>query len=97
MMKDLLMWKPPHLNYALRYLYLHYSGLLGLTKFCLYLLERANSSAIIFYMPQLIQSIRTNTNHMVEKYILKKSKNYSVIAHQFIWSLEVEEISKYVY
>jgi hypothetical protein len=59
------------------------------------MLEKAKSSAVIFYMPQLIQSMRTNTANQVEKYILKKSKESTRIAHQFLWSLEVENISKY--
>lgn len=56
------------------------------------MLENAKNTAIIFYMPQLIQSFRTETNFNVEKFILKKSKESSRVAHQFLWSLEVEEI-----
>jgi hypothetical protein len=94
MMKDFLFWKIPTLNYALRYIYLKYSKMQGLHKFCIYMLEKASNVAIIFYLPQLLQGIRTNTKNEVEKYILNKSKNSSTIAHQFLWSLEVEEISK---
>jgi phosphatidylinositol 4-kinase len=94
MMKDFVMWKFPSLNFALRYIYLTYSNKFGLHRLCTYMLEKAKSSAVIFYMPQLIQSIRTNTANQVEKYILKKCKESNRIAHQFLWSLEVENISK---
>lgn len=94
MMKDFLMWKFPTLNNALRYINLEYSGYIGLIKFCFFMLEKANDDAVIFYMPQLIQGIRTKTNNIVEKYIIEKCKRSSKIAHQFLWSLEVEEISK---
>ena len=94
MMEDLLMWKFPSLNYALRYIYMKYSGLIGLHKFCLYMLNKAHSSAVIFYLPQLIKGLRTDTRNQVEKFILEKCKYSMTIAHQFLWSLEVEAISK---
>jgi len=56
------------------------------------MLENAKNTAIIFYMPQLIQSFRTDTNNNVEKFILRKAKESSRVAHQFLWSLEVEQI-----
>lgn len=93
MIKDFIMWKNPSLNYALKYIYIKYTGMIGLHRYCLFLLENAKSETIIFYMPQLIQSLRTNTNFMVEKFILQKCKQSNLIAHQFLWSLEVEEIS----
>ena len=94
MMKDLLLWKFPSLNYALKYLSIKFNGKYVLHKYSILLLNNAEISAIIFYMPQLIQSIRTDTNHSVEKYILSKCKQSAMIAHQFLWNLEVEEISK---
>ena len=95
MMKDLILWKFPTLNYALKYIYFDYSYKFGLHKYCMYMLEKAKTSAFIFYMPQLIQSLRTNTMNQVEKLILKRCKSSNRIAHQFLWSLEVEEISNY--
>jgi len=56
------------------------------------MLENAKNTAIIFYMPQLIQSFRTKTDFNVGRFIIKKSKESSRVAHQFLWSLEVEEI-----
>jgi hypothetical protein len=94
MIKDLIMWMLPSLNYALKYISFNFNNKLVLHKYSMLLLNNANDSAIIFYMPQLIQSIRTETNHIVEKYILKTCKNSSKVAHQFLWSLDVEEISK---
>ena len=94
MIKDFIMWKFPSLNYALKYLSFDFNGKYVLHKYSMLLLNNAKDSAVIFYMPQLIQSIRTETNHVVEAYILRKCKDSSKIAHQFLWSLEVEEISK---
>ena len=91
MMKHLILWKYPSLNFALKYICYEYSGLKGLHKYCMNMLENAKNTAIIFYMPQLIQSLRTNSTNYVEKFIIKKSKESSRVAHQFLWSLEVEE------
>jgi len=90
-MNDLIFWNYPSLNYALKYISLKYNKLYGLHKFTLLMLENAKNNAIIFYIPELIQSTRTDTNGLVEKYIIKKCQESSMVAHQFIWSLEVEE------
>lgn len=92
--KFLLLWKLPNLNFGLKYLSLEYKGFYSLHKFATRLLSKASKSTVIFYMPELIQSLRTDTNGIVEKFILDKSRYSPMIAHQFIWSLEVEEISK---
>jgi hypothetical protein len=91
-MKHFILWKYPSLNFALKYISYHYSELNGLHQFCINMLENAKNTAIIFYMPQLIQAFRTDTSDIVEKFIIKKSKESSLIAHQFLWSLEVEEV-----
>jgi hypothetical protein len=93
MMKHLLLWKFPSLNVALKYIYIDYNNKFGLHRYCTFMLEKAKNSAIIFYMPQLIQSTRTSTHYQVEKYIIKKCKQSNRIAHQFLWSLEVENIT----
>ena len=94
MMKVFLFWKFPSLNFALKYISLAYDKMKGLHKYAILMLENARKSAILFYMSELIQSIRTNTNNFVEKYIIKICKQSTMIAHQFLWSLEVEEIGK---
>jgi phosphatidylinositol 4-kinase len=92
-MKDFIMWKFPSLNFALKYLSFNFSGKFALHQFATLLLNNAKDSAIIFYMPQLIQSLRTETNNIVERYIIKKCKESNKVAHQFLWSLSVEEKS----
>lgn len=91
-MKSLIFWKFPSLNYALKFISLNYTGMIGLHKYCVHMMNHAMTTAIIFYLPQLINSLRTNTNFQVEKFILKKSKRSAKIAHQFLWALEVEEV-----
>jgi hypothetical protein len=91
-MKHFILWKYPSLNFALKYISYHFSQLYGLHQFCINMLENAKNTAIIFYMPQLIQAFRTETSDIVEKFIIKKSKESSHVAHQFLWSLEVEEV-----
>lgn len=92
LMKHFILWKYPSLNFALKYISYQYSDLKGLHRYCMHMLENAKNNAIIFYMPQLIQSFRTRTDYNVEKFVIKKSKESPGIAHQFLWSLEVEEI-----
>ena len=92
MMKVFLFWRFPSLNFALKYISLGYDKIKALHRYSILMLDNARKSAILFYMSELIQSIRTNTSNFVEKYILKISKQSSMIAHQFLWSLEVEEI-----
>ena len=54
-------------------------------------MEHAITKAIIFYLPQLIQSLRTDTDYQVAKFILSKCKCSQKIGHQFLWALKVEE------
>ncbi len=92
-MYDLIFWKFPSLNYALKFISLKYTNMIFLHKYCIHMLEHALTKAIIFYLPQLIQSLRTNTNYQVAKFIFHKCKVSSMIAHQFLWALEVEEVT----
>ena len=91
-MKSFIFWKFPSLNYALKFISLNYTGMIGLHKYCVHMMNHAMTKAIIFYLPQLINSLRTNTQFQVEKFILSKSKESAKIAHQFLWALEVEEV-----
>ena len=90
-MKSLIFWKFPSLNYALKYISLTYTKMTGLHKYCVHMMDHAITKAIIFYLPQLIQSFRTDTNYQVERFILRKCKNSQKIGHQFLWALEVEQ------
>ena len=92
-MNDLIFWKFPSLNYALKFISLRYTNMIFLHKYCIHMLEHALTKAIIFYLPQLIQSLRTNTNYQVAKFIFHKCKISAMIAHQFLWALEVEEVT----
>ena len=92
-MKHLIFWRFPSLNYALKFISLKYTKMVFLHKYCIHMLEHALTKAIIFYLPQLIQSLRTDTNYQVAKFIFHKCKVSSMIAHQFLWALEVEEVT----
>jgi hypothetical protein len=91
-MKHLICWKLPLLNFSLQYISLKYDDYYYLHKFCIHILNHSSTTAIIFYLPQLIQSLRTQTHFQVPHFILKKCKESSMITHQFLWALKVEEI-----
>ena len=91
-MKHLICWKLPLLNFSLQYISLKYDDYYYLHKFCIHILNHSSTTAIIFYLPQLIQSLRTVTHFQVPHFILKKCKESSMITHQFLWALKVEEI-----
>ena len=92
-MKHLICWKLPLLNFSLQYISLKYDDYFFLHKFCIHILNHSSTTAIIFYLPQLIQSLRTETHFQVPFFILKKCKESSMITHQFLWALKVEENS----
>jgi len=94
MMKVFLFWRFPSLNFALKYISLGYDKIKALHRYSILMLDNARKSAVLFYMSELIQSIRTNTYNFVEKYIIKICKQSPMIAHQFVWTLEVEENGK---
>ena len=91
-MKHLICWKFPLLNFSLQYISLDYDGFIYLHKYCTHILNHSSTTAIIFYLPQLIQSLRTETHFQVPSFILKKCKESSMITHQFLWALKVEEV-----
>ena len=91
-MKHLICWKLPLLNFSLQYISLEYDDYYYLHKFCIHILNHSSTTAIIFYLPQLIQSIRTETHFLVPSFILKKCKESAMITHQFLWALKVEEV-----
>ena len=91
-MKHFICWKFPLLNFSLQYISLEYDDYYYLHKFCIHILNHSSTTAIIFYLPQLIQSLRTETHFQVPEFILKKCKESAMITHQFLWALKVEEV-----
>lgn len=96
LIKELFLWKSSHIHKGLNYLSLQYNDNYNLHKIAIRLLNRASKKSIIFYLPQLLQSLRTKTNHEIEKFLLEKCNESTMIAHQLIWLLQVEQKSKFI-
>ena len=94
--RKFLTWKEVSLTTALRFLSIPYSGMECLQKFAISVLEKGSDKAISFFVPEIIQTLRTKTNNLVRQFVLRICKRSPMLAHQFLWALEVEEVSLFI-
>ena len=91
-LKYLLRWAPCEPPYALQLLHSSYGSHPFVTQYAVRVLKNFNPDTIIFYLPQLVQTLRYDAKGVVLDYLIKASQASPVLAHQLIWNtLTVEE------
>ncbi|ELP88194.1 phosphatidylinositol 4-kinase, putative [Entamoeba invadens IP1] len=87
-LNQLLYWEstdPPH---ALNLLKKDFKANPFVTLYALRVLDTFDEHTVLYYVPQLVQSLRYDNLGIVEPFIIRMGKKYQLIAHQLIWNCD---------
>ncbi|EDR25176.1 phosphatidylinositol 4-kinase, putative [Entamoeba dispar SAW760] len=87
-LNQLLYWEatdPPH---ALNLLKKSYHSNPFTTLYALRVLDTFDEQTVLYYVPQLVQSLRYDSMGLVEAFIIRMGKKYQLVAHQLIWNCD---------
>ncbi|KAG0655552.1 phosphatidylinositol-4- kinase [Rhodotorula mucilaginosa] len=86
--KHLLYWSPVPVPEALRFLFPKFGGDAILLQYALRVLEHHPVSVTFFYVPQVVQALRTDELGYAERFIFETSKISQLFCHQIIWNMK---------
>merc|ERR1712137_931231 len=84
---NLIYWATSNPPSALALLSKQFESHPCVTQYAIRVLRSFPPDTIVFYLPQLVQTLRYDQLQLVEKYILGASQHSQVLAHQLIWNL----------
>ncbi|KAL7712871.1 1-phosphatidylinositol 4-kinase [Entamoeba marina] len=85
---QLLYWEstdPPH---ALNLLRKCYKSNPITTMYALRVIDTFTEQTVLYYVPQLVQSLRYDKLGLVEVFLIRMGKKYQLVAHQLIWNCD---------
>ncbi|GAA5868294.1 hypothetical protein JCM3774_000996 [Rhodotorula dairenensis] len=87
-LQHLLYWSPVPVPEALRFLFPKFRGDANLLQYALRVLEHHPVSVTFFYVPQVVQALRTDELGYAERFIFETSKISQLFCHQIIWNMK---------
>ena len=87
-LNQLLYWEstdPPH---ALNLLKKQFKSNQYTTLYALRVLDTFDEQTVLYYVPQLVQSLRYDKLGLVQSFIVRMGKKYQLVAHQLIWNCD---------
>ncbi|BGO97504.1 Phosphatidylinositol 4-kinase STT4 [Rhodotorula toruloides] len=86
--RHLLYWAPVPVPEALRFLFPKFGGDPILLQYALRVLEHHPVAITFFYVPQVVQALRTDELGYAERFIFETSKISQLFCHQIIWNMK---------
>ncbi|KAL8284182.1 hypothetical protein RQP46_004931 [Phenoliferia psychrophenolica] len=87
-LKHLLYWAPVPVISALRFLFPKFGGDPILLQYALRVLEHHPVEVTFFYIPQVVQALRSDALGYAERFIFETSKISQLFCHQIIWNMK---------
>ncbi|GAA5990506.1 hypothetical protein JCM11641_007742 [Rhodosporidiobolus odoratus] len=87
-LRHLLFWAPVPVPSALRFLHPKYGNDPILLQYALRVLEHHPVEVTFFYIPQVVQALRTDESGFAERFIFETSKISQHFCHQIIWNMK---------
>ncbi|GAA6062176.1 hypothetical protein JCM10212_005131 [Sporobolomyces blumeae] len=87
-LRHLLYWAPVPVPDALRFLFPKYEGDPLLLQYAVRVLEHHPVGITFFYIPQVVQALRTDSLGYAERFIFETSKISQLFCHQIIWNMK---------
>ena len=86
-----LFFKPPSQSMLINYLSNKTNNQYSLHEAIIRHLKLTDYPALEFYLPQIFQCLRTNTNNQVYKFLIHIGKRCIPLSHQILWLCRVEK------
>ncbi|KAL2231607.1 UNVERIFIED_CONTAM: Phosphatidylinositol 4-kinase alpha 1 [Sesamum indicum] len=90
LLQQLPHWVPCSITQALEFLTPAYKGHPRVMAYILRVLESYPPGRVTFFMPQLVQALRYDSEKLVEGYLLRAAQRSDIFAHILIWHLQGE-------
>ncbi|PLW12578.1 hypothetical protein PCASD_16853 [Puccinia coronata f. sp. avenae] len=87
-MHQILYWKKTPVMTALTYFLPQYDNDPILLQYAMRVLEEHPVDVTFFYIPQVVQALRTDTLGYVERFICEAAKVSQLFCHQIIWNMK---------
>ncbi|GAA5861639.1 hypothetical protein JCM8547_000691 [Rhodosporidiobolus lusitaniae] len=87
-LRQLLFWAPVPVPSALRFLHPRFGNDPILLQYALRVLEHHPVEVTFFYIPQVVQALRTDDSGYAERFIFETSKISQHFCHQIIWNMK---------
>lgn len=84
------MWRCWNFVRMSKYIGLRYNGEYFLNQLALKPFEFVKSKTILLYLPQIFQSLRNDSHCQIQRFLIKKSKEFASVAHNVLWYCKVE-------
>ncbi|KAM0792098.1 hypothetical protein ACM66B_004802 [Microbotryomycetes sp. NB124-2] len=88
LLRHLLYWAPVPVIMALRFLFPKFKGDPILLQYALRTLEHHPVDLTFFYIPQVVQALRTDELGYAERFIFETSQISQLFCHQIIWNMK---------
>ncbi|PRP86765.1 phosphatidylinositol 4 kinase, putative-like [Planoprotostelium fungivorum] len=95
-LKYLLYWTPATPPMAITLLQKEFSTCPLVVQYAVRVLFNFNPDTIIYYIPQLVQTLRYDNTGLIFQYLVDVSKQSELLAHQLIWNIQTYTTNKEV-
>ena len=90
MLQNIFYWDAPQFPLLMKYMTLEYEGQRTLQIYFTKTMKRLESTQLLFYLPQIYQSLNTNAGYLVAQTLKEYSQTSYLFSHQLIWKAKVE-------
>jgi phosphatidylinositol 4-kinase len=80
----------PHIQQLLKYLTDYYDDIPYLQLYVTKILNRLRSEQLLFYLPQIYQTLTLKSGKVIMKFLLEYAERSTLFAHQLVWISKVE-------
>ena len=89
-MKPIFYWTTPQIPILFKYVTLEYDKYRAVHVYFCQSMKRLESEQLLFYLPQIFQTLNTNASYLIKKFLLEYAKSSFLFCHQLIWKSKVE-------
>lgn len=89
-LKETLLWDAPQIPTLYKYVAYEYETNTILHIMFAKTMKRLHAEQLLFYLPQIFQSLNTKAAYMISKFLLSYAKKSFLFSHQLIWKSKVE-------
>ena len=89
-LRNIFYWDSPQFPLLMKYMTLEYEGQRTLQIYFTKTMKRLESTQLLFYLPQIYQSLNTNAGYLVSQTLKEYSRTSFLFSHQLIWKAKVE-------
>ena len=89
-LRNLFYWEVPQFPLLMKYMTIEFEGQKTLSIYFTKTVKRLESTQLLFYLPQIYQTLNTEASYLVAQTLKEYSQTSYLFSHQLIWKTKVE-------